>query len=76
MAGITLVQAQASLDAALAAQTAILEGGVEYRHNDRLLKCPPLAEVQSSIEFWDGQVQRLAAGNGSRGPRVFGVSIG
>jgi hypothetical protein len=76
MPGITLAQAQAALDAAMAAHAAILTGGTEFRMNDRMVKCPPLTEVLESIRVWQAEVQRLSAGITSRGPRVFGASIG
>lgn len=76
MAGITLAQAQAALDAAMAAHAAILTGGTQYRIGDRMIQCPPLAEVQQSIGFWQAEVQRLGSGYTARGPRVFGVTPG
>jgi len=76
MPGITLAQAQAALDNALAAHTAILQGGTRYRYNNRWLECPPLSEVEASIERWNGIVQSLAAGAASRGPRISGISLG
>lgn len=76
MAGITLAQAQAALDAALAAHAAILTGGTQYRIGDRMIQCPPLVEVLQSIDLWQAEVQRLAAGQASRGPRVFGLTPG
>lgn len=76
MAGITLAQAQAALDNALAAHAAILTGGTKYRYNDRILECPPLEEVERSIERWNGQVQALSAGAAGRGPRISGVTLG
>lgn len=75
MAGITLAQAQAALDNALLAHAAILSGGVRYKYNDRWLETPPLAEVEASIRYWNGQVQALSAGSGS-GPRISGISLG
>ena len=76
MAGITLAQAQAALDAAMAAHAAILSGGTQYRIGDRMIQCPPLTEVLQSISTWQAEVQRLAAGYTSRGPRIFGVTPG
>jgi len=76
MPGITLVQAQAALDNALAAHTAILQGGIRYKYNDRWLDCPPLSEVESSIRYWNGQVQALEAGTSGGGPRISGISLG
>lgn len=75
MPGITLAQAQAQLDAALAAHEAIMGGGTEYRQGEVTLKCPPLAEVLQSITHWQGEVQRLSAGVTSRGPRIYGIRL-
>ena len=60
MAGITLVQAQAQLDAYLAAETAIL-GGQQYEIAGRMLRRANLAEVQKGIEIWNKRVQMLSA---------------
>ena len=76
MPGITLAEAQASLTAAQAAHDAIMSGGKMYRRGDRWVECPPIAEVLQSIQFWQGEVQRLSAGFTSRGPRIFGASVG
>lgn len=76
MPGVTLAQAQAALDNALAAHAAILTGGVRYKYGERWLECPPLAEVEASIERWNGLVQALSAGAASRGPRISGVTLG
>lgn len=75
MAGVTLSQAQEQLDAALAANKAILEGGTMYRRGDRWVECPPLTQVEDSIRFWQGEVTRLQSGITTRGPRIYGVSI-
>lgn len=75
MPGITLAQAQDALDNALAAQTAILQGGTRYKYNDRWLDTPPLSEVLQAITFWQGQVTRLATG-GASGPRISGITPG
>jgi hypothetical protein len=76
MPGITLAQAQEALDAALTAQKTILEGGTMYRRGDRWVELPPLSEVEASITRWQAEVERLAAGRTSRGPRIFGVTPG
>lgn len=76
MPGITLAQAQAALDAALAAQKSILEGGTMYRRGDRWIELPPLSEVEASITRWQAEVERLSAGRAGRGPRIFGVMPG
>lgn len=60
MAGITLAQAQAQLDAYLAAETAVL-GGQKYEIGGRMLQRANLAEIQAGIELWNQRVQRLSA---------------
>ena len=75
MAGVTLTEAQEQLNAALAANKAILEGGTMYRRGDRWVECPPLTQVEQSIRFWQGEVTRLEGGNTTRGPRIYGASI-
>lgn len=76
MAGITLAQAQAALDRALAAHASLLEGGTRYRWGEAWIECPPLIEVEQSIERWNTMVERLSAGTSARGPRIFGVRLG
>jgi hypothetical protein len=76
MPGITLEQAQAALEAAMAAHLAILEGGTVYRRGDRWIECPPLSEVQQAITMWQREVERLSAGVTSRGPRISGITPG
>lgn len=76
MPGITLAQAQAALDNALAAHAAILQGGIRYKYNERWLECPPLAEVEASIARWNGIVTSLSTGATSAGPRISGISLG
>lgn len=75
MPGITLAQAQAQLDIALAQLTAIQTGGVEFRIGDRSIKLPTLAEAQDSVAIWQAEVQRLSAGFTRRGARIYGVQI-
>lgn len=58
MAGITLAQAQAQLDAYLAAETAIL-GGQEYEIGGRRLKRADLQAIQAGISLWNQRVQDL-----------------
>lgn len=58
MSGITLVQAQAQLDAYLAAETAIL-GGQEYVIASRRMRRADLAAVQAGIKLWNERVQSL-----------------
>jgi hypothetical protein len=76
MPGITLEQAQAALDASMAAHLAILEGGTTYRRGDRWVECPPLEQVMSSISLWQAEVQRLSQGIASRGVRIYGITPG
>jgi len=63
MSGITLAQAQAQLDAWLAASTAVATGQ-EYRIGDRMLKRADSADIRSQIKYWQSQVERLANGGG------------
>jgi hypothetical protein len=76
MPGITLAQAQAALDNALAAHAAILAGGTRYRYNDRWIDTPPLTEVEASIERWNRLVQTLEAGGKAGGIRISGITPG
>lgn len=72
MAGITLTQAQAQLDAYVAASLAIAGGGQSYSINGRSFTRANLGEINKQITFWDMQVKRLAGGRS--GPRVrYGV---
>lgn len=66
MAGLTLAQAQAQLDAYLAAETAVL-GGQEYEIAGRRLRRADLRTIQAGIQLWNQRVQELtmrAAGRG------------
>ena len=65
MAGYTLAQAQAQLDAYLAAETAIL-GGQQYEIAGRMLRRADLATVQKGIELWNQRVQDLTLRQSSR----------
>lgn len=79
MPGITLAQAQAALNNALAAQAAILQGGTQYRYGERWIQCPPLVEVEASITRWNAEVLALEAtgtAGGGRGPRISGITLG
>ena len=76
MAGISLAQAQAALDAAMTAHAALLTGGTHYRIGDRMIQCPPLVEIEASIRTWRGEVERLSAGITNSGPVIYGVSLG
>jgi len=61
MAGITLDQAQAQLDAYLAASTAVANGQ-SYQIGTRAFRRADLKEILVSIKFWDGKVAELTAG--------------
>lgn len=76
MPGITLVQAQAALDGALATVATIHAGGTQMRIGDRMVALPTLAEAEDSVRMWQAEVQRLSSGFTARGPRIFGVSLG
>lgn len=70
MAGITLAQAQAKLDAWLDAETAIAERGQNYSIAGRTLSRANLSEVRESIDYWNKKVETLSASAaGTRGPR-------
>lgn len=66
MAGITLAQAQAQLDAYLAAETAILSGQ-SYEIGGRKLTRANLELVQQGITLWNQRVQSLSASVAGRG---------
>jgi len=59
MAGITLEQAQAQLDAHLAAETAVLTGQ-KYEIGGRSLTRANLDTIQAGITLWNGRVQSLS----------------
>jgi hypothetical protein len=63
MAGITLAQAQAQLNAYLAAETAILSGAQSYTapEGDAFTKAD-LGKIQQGIEIWNRRVKRLSRG--------------
>lgn len=64
MAGITLAQAQAQLNAYLAAETAVLSGQ-KYEIAGRMLMRANLLEIQGGITLWNSRVVNLARlGNG------------
>lgn len=70
MAGITLAQAQAQLDAYLAAETKVL-AGQSYTIAGRSLTRADLAQIQKGIELWNSRVVQLSSGAGrSRGRTV------
>ena len=64
MAGITLAQAQAQLEAYLAAETAVL-GNQSYEIAGRKLTRANLNEIQKGIEIWNSRVVTLT--NQARG---------
>lgn len=66
MAGITLATAQATLDAYLAAEVAVL-AGQQYEIAGRSLRRADLAAIQAGITIWNQRVQQLSrrAGRGS-----------
>ena len=74
MAGITLAQAQAQLDAYLAAEVAILSGQ-EYEIAGRRLKRADLGAVQSGINLWNRRVKELSARASGRS-RAYRVTLG
>jgi hypothetical protein len=65
MAGITLEQAQAKLDAWMAADDAVA-GGQSYSIGGRSLTRANAAEIRANIEFWERRVIRLSNGSGIR----------
>lgn len=70
--GITSTQAQAHLDAWLAADLAVSKGQV-YSVGSRTVTRADAAEIRENVEYWEARVNRLA--NGSTGARVrYGVS--
>jgi hypothetical protein len=69
MAGYTLAQAQAQLDAWLAASTAVA-ASQSYSVGDRQLTRADAADIADQIKFWNGEVNRLTrAASGRRRTR-------
>jgi hypothetical protein len=66
MAGITLAQAQAQLDAYLAAETAVLTGQ-SYEIAGRKLSRANLDSIQAGIKLWNERVVLLTAAVSGRG---------
>ncbi|MCS4508899.1 DUF6148 family protein [Xylophilus ampelinus] len=66
MSGITLVQAQAQLNAYLAAETAVLSGQ-SYEIAGRRLTRANLADIQQGIATWNARATQL--GNSAVGMR-------
>lgn len=74
MAGITLEQAQANLDAWLAASTAVASSQsytIDTGNGSRSLTRANAGEIQSQITFWDSKVKALtpASAGGRRRTR-------
>lgn len=69
MAGITLAQAQAKLDAYLLAEEAVLTGQ-QYTIADRTLQRAPLNQIQAGRAFWEGRVQELSMRASGRGRSI------
>jgi len=65
MSGITLAQAQAQLDAYLAAETAILSGQ-EYVIANRRMRRADLSAIQDGIKLWNERVQALTLSSQGR----------
>lgn len=66
MAGITLAQAQAQLEAWLAASTAVAKSQ-SYEIDGRKLTRANAAEIRNSIDYWSGKVNILTSRNSGRG---------
>lgn len=66
MAGITLAQAQARLDALLAAYDKIVIGQ-KVEIDGQSLTRANLADVQKGIEFWDARTKQLNGSSSGRG---------
>jgi hypothetical protein len=66
MSGITLAQAQAQLDAYLAAETAAL-AKKSYTIAGRTLTFQDLPAIQAGIELWNRRVGELSARANGRG---------
>jgi hypothetical protein len=74
MTGITLQQAQAQLDAWMAASAAVATGQ-EYSIGTRKLRRADAAEIRQQILFWEKRVVSLSAAPRS-GPRGMRISYG
>lgn len=64
MAGITLEQAQAQLDAWMAASIDVATNGKSVTIAGRTFTAAELDQINRQIEFWDLQVRRLTRGGG------------
>lgn len=71
MAGITLAQAQAQLDAYVAAEAAVLNNQ-SYKIGQREFKRADLAAIQAGIDRWSAKVEALSMtrANGGRGRSI------
>jgi len=65
MAGITLAQAQDKLDGWMAAEDAVMTGQ-EYAIGSKRLTRADLAQIRSSISYWEAKVISLTQGGGIR----------
>lgn len=66
MAGITVAQAQAQLDAYLAAETQVL-AGQSYEIAGRRLTRANLSEIRAGIEAWNDRLTTLSIRAAGRG---------
>lgn len=65
MTGITLAQAQAQLDAFLAANLAVSRGQA-YQIGQRSFRRADLKEIRESITYWNSMVVQLTPGGGPK----------
>lgn len=75
MAGITLAQAQAQLDAWLAASTAVA-GGQRYTIGSRTLERADVQFITQQIDYWERKVQQLTNNPNGAGIRLRGITPG
>ncbi len=68
MAGITLAQAQARLDAWLEADAAVARNQA-YSINNRSMTRADAAEIRNNIDYWQSKVNELTSSSGG-GRRV------
>lgn len=73
MAGITQSQAQTQLDALVTAQAALIGGAQSYSIAGRAFTRVNLAELQKSIEYYQGLVSQLSRGGGPRVSRIIPI---
>lgn len=79
MAGITLAQAQAQLDAWMAASTAVTSGQeyeIDTGSGRRRLKRADAAEIRNQIEFWDNRIKALTPASAGGRRRIRYVVAG